>query len=41
MKTASNEINAALATRPTTAMITARKADLGPGEQHPNKKLIY
>jgi len=41
MKAASNEINAALATRPTNAMITALEADLGPGEQHPIKKLIY
>jgi hypothetical protein len=38
IKTASNAINAAVATRPTTPMMAAIKADLGPGEQHPIKE---
>lgn len=37
MNIASNDINAAAAIKPITDRITARNADLLPGEQHPTK----
>jgi len=38
IKTASNEIKAAVARSATMVITTARNADDGPGEQHPFRK---